>query len=474
LKPFDHQLLDLKLRPSANQMHEHAGKCWGRAQEEVKKLGNRARLLPSFIDCQIDALRSYLEEVDRCAREVHLLEEESISPLFIRQILVPRLFSTIAVRKGTIQHNLGLYGRRAGADVSAATHHLVHQINKLHDECSTRCEVEARALEKPRAPERASRAPRPPSEVGGRMVSYPMTRSLQLPLEPPMYFDRDLWVKASVILIEARSKYHEQPELLEFCKAVVSQMTPAFQEAVATGRIKASAMLGDSGMGGLLHSILIHNDDGPKSGFPGLSNRAYEVKQKVLQSSEWLTFAKAIDEASQPERGSQLHSLIDVSLGDKELHRLGIPNLQFHRLQNVAVEVMPVRLAEWERRLSQLREADPDWKPSDPHRSIEADRIRAQAEAAVKQLRTALALRGKLPGSDASPQKPANAKAINRRSNVESLLKKQGLSILDWAKAAKVDFHTANSYLRGLRNPYASTRKKLADALNIDVNELPS
>jgi hypothetical protein len=37
-----------------------------------------------------------------------------------------------------------------------------------------------------------------------------------------------------------------------------------------------------------------------------------------------------------------------------------------------------------------------------------------------------------------------------------------------------VDFHTANDYLKGITNPYASTRKKLADSLGVLVKDLPA
>jgi hypothetical protein len=37
-----------------------------------------------------------------------------------------------------------------------------------------------------------------------------------------------------------------------------------------------------------------------------------------------------------------------------------------------------------------------------------------------------------------------------------------------------VDFHTANDYLKGKTNSYKSTRKKLADALGVPVEELPA
>jgi hypothetical protein len=400
LKPFDHRLLDLKLQQLSAQMQEQAGKCWGHAQEEAKRLGNQARLLPSFTECQMEALRSYLVAIDKCVREVQLMDQHSITPLFIRQVLVPRLFSVIAARKGSIQHELELQGRRSGENNAAASTQFVLKIGELESETSTRYEIEAKTLESQSVPERVvTRAPRPPSEVGGRMASYSVNPPLKVPPSPPTYFDPDLWPKASVVLIEARNRFQDHSKLFEFCTEVIEQLTPVFRVAVESGRFKARDVLSDSGMTGLLHSILIYNDGGPKSGMPGLSNDAYELEQKVLQSDEWLALAKTVAElkTTQPPQKSSIQGPIDIVLGDLEFYRLVIPDLQLHRLEAESDELVLSRLAKWDERLSQLRQADPQWNPSDPSHQTGVGFPRAQAEMAVKQLRTVLALRGKLP-----------------------------------------------------------------------------
>jgi hypothetical protein len=65
------------------------------------------------------------------------------------------------------------------------------------------------------------------------------------------------------------------------------------------------------------------------------------------------------------------------------------------------------------------------------------------------------------------------AKSIQRRAVVMPLLGEKGWSILDWANASNVDFHTSNDYLKGKTDPYRSTRKKLADGLGIPVEKFP-
>ena len=64
-------------------------------------------------------------------------------------------------------------------------------------------------------------------------------------------------------------------------------------------------------------------------------------------------------------------------------------------------------------------------------------------------------------------------RASVRESVVNPILLKKGWSVLKWADKANVDPHTAYGYLAGKTNPYSSTRKKLAGALELDVEDLP-
>jgi ribosome-binding protein aMBF1 (putative translation factor) len=60
-----------------------------------------------------------------------------------------------------------------------------------------------------------------------------------------------------------------------------------------------------------------------------------------------------------------------------------------------------------------------------------------------------------------------------RETALRMILDQKGFSVHDWAKKAGVDFHTASNYRKGKTKPYPSTRKKLADALGIKVEDLP-
>jgi len=69
--------------------------------------------------------------------------------------------------------------------------------------------------------------------------------------------------------------------------------------------------------------------------------------------------------------------------------------------------------------------------------------------------------------------RPGNTGAA-REAFVRPLLEQKGWSIYEWSVNAKVDFHTANGYLKNKTNPYPSTKKKLAESLGVEPTNLPN
>jgi hypothetical protein len=68
-----------------------------------------------------------------------------------------------------------------------------------------------------------------------------------------------------------------------------------------------------------------------------------------------------------------------------------------------------------------------------------------------------------------APETATNARELK----ICPILTRKGWSTLDWAKESKVDPKTAASYLKGKTDPFPYTRKKLAESLGIDVQDLP-
>jgi hypothetical protein len=104
----------------------------------------------------------------------------------------------------------------------------------------------------------------------------------------------------------------------------------------------------------------------------------------------------------------------------------------------------------------------------------ELSRLRARLEC---ELATAASQAEEATGQASENARPTSghntaSSANERESCMRPLLERKGWSTHDWAIQSKVDFHTASDYLKGKTNPYASTRAKLAESLDIDVADL--
>ena len=151
MESFDDRHFHLKLRPAVKRLHKEAGKCWAGARAEVKVHGNEARLFPAFIDSHMEALRKYLEEVDRVCREVRVMDGNAVTPEFIRNILLRRVSEVIAARKGAIGHEVDLHAMRTGEHKQGARHHLAFEMSRLLEDMANHYEVEAIEIHKRRA-----------------------------------------------------------------------------------------------------------------------------------------------------------------------------------------------------------------------------------------------------------------------------------------------------------------------------------
>jgi hypothetical protein len=77
------------------------------------------------------------------------------------------------------------------------------------------------------------------------------------------------------------------------------------------------------------------------------------------------------------------------------------------------------------------------------------------------------------PASESIQSETPEQKSQRRKAVIKAMLADRSWSIGDWASEAKVDYNTADDYLKGLTDPRASTRGKLAAALNIESKNFP-
>lgn len=173
---------------SENQrMHAEAVKCLGRAHAEVKRLGNHARFFPALVECHLEVIQRYLKEVDRVARDVWLSDGNEITPEFIRTVLVPRISTVIAARRGAIKHELDLYHARTRQDTARGQHCLAHEMNRFVSQTAQRYEIEA--IELGKAHNLKLRAPEPirPVSTSGAILPNPISTSSAGGLKPLDY-----------------------------------------------------------------------------------------------------------------------------------------------------------------------------------------------------------------------------------------------------------------------------------------------
>jgi hypothetical protein len=116
--------------------------------------------------------------------------------------------------------------------------------------------------------------------------------------------------------------------------------------------------------------------------------------------------------------------------------------------------------------------------PIDPIRALLRDKISGAAalrkqirEEELEHERQLAAIRAQ---SQTPTVSPVALEPCSRRAFVEPLLLAKGWSQLDWANEAHVAHTTVTDYLEGRRDPYPSTRLKLANALGIAAHELPA
>ena len=212
----------------------------------------------------------------------------------------------------------------------------------------------------------------------------------QVPPNLPPYYPNDLEAQTHVILAQAVRKFLDQTRTLELCKYVICEMTPLFRAAVQTGRMRAERVLSDSGMGGLLHSILVYNCDN--------GDQRFRLAQEARKSDEWLKLAQEIADVSKEQSPKNWRTVEAIQV-DPGLVKLGLIDFSLHRLNDKLTEDLHRMLAQAEERLGRLRQALPGWQTGGIGHDTEVGVVLAETTKIVNQLRIALAFRNALPAT---------------------------------------------------------------------------
>ena len=140
---FDRQLLTLKLSKPARQMQIESLASY-KAAWSAELAGSA---LIRIVDGQLAVLRNWLETLDRICREVWQTQGETITPEFVREILMQEAMTAIGARVGVTNSHVNRAAGHTHEDPHGAQHHLAMEVNRLKAEVNNRYEIEARELE---------------------------------------------------------------------------------------------------------------------------------------------------------------------------------------------------------------------------------------------------------------------------------------------------------------------------------------
>jgi hypothetical protein len=137
---------------------------------------------------------------------------------------------------------------------------------------------------------RVSRAPKPPSIVGGG-AGYFAPKPTEVPTSFPPYFPAVLKLKMQVILATAVKEFPDRSRLEQLCKDLVSKLTDLLCTAVRDGALKAHEA--PDLLNELLHYVRVANCNS--------GNERFEIEKAVMNSDEWRSMLERLLESQNIE-----------------------------------------------------------------------------------------------------------------------------------------------------------------------------
>ena len=412
---FDQGLFTLKLSELSREMKikgevSYKKRC-GASQ------GTSRSILMNIVDCQLELLRDeWLKGVDRIAREVWQIQGEALTPGFVRDVLVPNAMTLIGVREGVIKSSLGRAQRfDLNKHLFPAQHHLALKIRRLTGEVANRYEIEARELD-------YRKAPAAPVEITEKALS-----SFRVPVatDPAStacaalpHFNSGATTEVAMVEKYPRDFPTESRANVEAARIRAGRRFDS-DKAKAKWRSDIEALFRNY----LLTIFLTFAKE-------AASSRLWPVDKMRENCQEFLRLL-TIEAYFQKGKASGLRDMISNWNGSilwevqQELEKTA----QWRRFENILLKL--------------AKEPEGKKQPEFSH-----------AQKNVESQITELA-------------------GNKRQSFVLAILENKGWSIHQLAIEAQLDSHTVSDFLKGKAKPNRSTRKRLADALGIAVNELP-
>jgi hypothetical protein len=294
---IDHSLVSLELTDLAEEMHSQISADEARIRFENRHNFNTAAV-PSLV------LRMKQQRADEWAQkaydiycDVWRIQGRTKAASFIRAVSARSIIPMLSARAQAIAQDLVSFSVRTGFPAHLATAKVNgHELRMRRIQERWRRKLEAEAKECEHAEQTlplhlghsltktvpVTKAPPPPSEVGGRgVIQEP--KATEIPRDLPGEYPRTLVARTFVIIGEAVKRFPVQTQTLELCRHVICELTPHFRKALRDKVFQQDQAL--STMHDLVHDLVVHNcGDGKRS----------EVEKEVRKSDEWLTLAREI------------------------------------------------------------------------------------------------------------------------------------------------------------------------------------
>jgi len=143
------------------------------------------------------------------------------------------------------------------------------------------------------------RAPKPPSEVGGR-GTYLGFNPTEVPTDLPPYYPATLEIRTKIILSQAAQKFPKQSHTAEMCRYIVAQLTPYCCMAVVSQAEQPTSVL--FGVEQLLRLVRRMNCS---------TSEILQVEQDTLKSAEWINLVTELDGAKVGETNKKTQTQSD-------------------------------------------------------------------------------------------------------------------------------------------------------------------
>jgi hypothetical protein len=485
---FDRQLFTLKLSKLSSQMQIKSVASDRKANVASRETGGS--FLVKSVDGQLALLGEWLEGVDRICREVWQIQGESVTPDFVRDILVPEAMMLIEARKGSIMSGVTAVAVRTRLeDPYPAQHHLATAVNSIKSEITNRYEIEARELEYKKAPAAQDGPQSQLDDLGGiRGLIEEATKDTTLWLQADPSAEERAYVMAIQArlsdlarIVERRMEHHVEVNDDGVWSETVAEVLSRLDRArEVRGNIvgKCLARLPERLPRELPGPMPARVSQAPLPGarLPGTWTPTHVKPTEVpanpptnFPGELWPNTCVILAEAVQkfPDRRRQMPELCKHVISEMTPVYCGAVVDGTMK----ADEVLREDFGGMQDLLRSLLSHNDDG-PSSGFGGLSNQAyqiyVKARNSEEWRMLTKAIA------NAHGAESKSANAAVANeRQSFVEPILDKKGWSANRFAVEAEVDFHTVNGYLKGKTRPNRSTRKQLADALEIPINKLP-